>query len=43
MNCRCSTTVQVVINADARLVIATNDPHPVNRDDCTVYRDSGIW
>ncbi|EID52827.1 hypothetical protein SacxiDRAFT_0552 [Saccharomonospora xinjiangensis XJ-54] len=34
--------VQVAIDADTRLVIATGDAHPGNRNDCTVYRDSGI-
>jgi hypothetical protein len=41
-NYRYSTNVQVAIDADTRLVIATSDPHPGNRNDCTVYRDSGI-
>jgi hypothetical protein len=34
--------VQIAIDADTRLVIATGDPQPGNRDDCTVYRTSGI-
>jgi hypothetical protein len=41
-NYRYSTNVQVAIDADTRLVIATSDPHPGNRNDCTVYRDSGM-
>ena len=41
-NYRYSTNVQVAIDADTRLVIATGDPQPGNRNDCTVYRDSGI-
>ncbi len=41
-NYRYSTNPQVAIDADTRLVIAIRDPQPDNRDDCTVYRDSGI-
>ncbi|MBB4910632.1 hypothetical protein H4W32_001667 [Actinophytocola algeriensis] len=41
-NYRYSTNVQIAIDADTRLVIATGDPQPGNRNDCTVYRDSGI-
>ncbi|SDJ04515.1 Helix-turn-helix of DDE superfamily endonuclease [Actinokineospora alba] len=41
-NYRYSTNLQVAIDADTRLVIATGDPEPGNRNDCTVYRDSGI-
>ena len=41
-NYRYSTNLQVAIDADTRLVIATGDPQPGNRNDCTVYRDSGI-
>jgi hypothetical protein len=41
-NYRYSTNVQVAIDADTRLVIATGDPQPGNRNDCTVYRSSGI-
>ncbi len=33
--------MQVAIDADTRLVIATGDPQPGNRTDCTVYRTSG--
>ncbi|WP_370444738.1 transposase family protein [Amycolatopsis sp. CA-128772] len=39
---RYSTNVQVAIDVETRLVIATGDPRPGNRNDCTVYRDSGI-
>ena len=41
-NYRYSTNLQVAIDADSRLVIATSDPHPGNRNDTTVYRDSGM-
>lgn len=41
-NYRYSTNLQVAIDADTRLVIATGDPQPGNRNDCTVYRTSGI-
>jgi hypothetical protein len=41
-NYRNSTNVQIAIDADTRLVIATGDPQPGNRNDCTVYRESGI-
>ena len=41
-NYRYSTNVQVAIDAETRLVIATGDPRPGGRNDCTVYRDSGI-
>ena len=34
--------MQVAIDADTRLVVATGDPQPGNRNDCTVYRTSGI-
>jgi len=40
-NYRYSTNLQVAIDADTRLVIAIGDPQPGNRNDCTVYRDSG--
>jgi hypothetical protein len=40
-NYRYSTNVQIAIDAETRLVIATGDPQPGNRNDCTVYRDSG--
>ena len=35
-NYRYSTNLQVAIDADTRLVIATGDPQPGNRNDCTV-------
>ena len=41
-NYRYSANVQVAIDADTRLVIATGDAHPGNRNDCTVYRVCGI-
>ena len=41
-NYRHSTNLQVAIDADTRLVVATGDPQPGNRNDCTVCRDSGI-
>jgi hypothetical protein len=41
-NYRYSANLQVAIDADTRLVVATGDPQPGNRNDCTVYRDSGI-
>lgn len=41
-NYRYSTNLQVAIDADTRLVIATGEPQPGNRNDCTVYRTSGI-
>jgi hypothetical protein len=39
---RYSTNVQIAIDADIRLVIATGGPQPGNRNDTTVYRTSGI-
>ncbi len=33
---------QVAIGDGTRLVITTGDPQPGNRNDCAVYRDSGI-
>ena len=41
-NHRYPTNVQVAIDADTRLLIATGDPQPGNRNDCTVYRESDI-
>ncbi|GAA3551342.1 hypothetical protein GCM10022222_38590 [Amycolatopsis ultiminotia] len=41
-NYRYSTNVQVAIDAETRLVIAIGDPQPGSRNDCTVYRDSGL-
>ena len=34
--------VQVVINADTRLVVAVGDPQAGNRNDCIAYRASGV-
>ncbi|AEK44446.1 transposase IS4 family protein [Amycolatopsis mediterranei S699] len=41
-NYRSSTNVQVTIDAETRLVIATGEPQPGSRNDCTVYRACGI-
>jgi hypothetical protein len=41
-NYRYSANVQIAIDANTRLVIATGDPLPGNRNDCQAYRDSGI-
>jgi hypothetical protein len=41
-NYRYSANVQVIINADTRLVVATGDPQPGNRNDCTAYQGSGV-
>lgn len=41
-NYRYSANLQVAIDADSRLVVAIGDPQPGNRNDCTVYRESGI-
>lgn len=41
-NYRYSTNVQVAIDADSRLVIATGDPQPGNRNDTLAYRESGM-
>lgn len=41
-NYRYSPNLQVAIDADSRLVIATGDPQPGNHNDTTAYRDSGI-
>jgi hypothetical protein len=41
-NYRYSTNVQVAIDANTRLVIATGDPQPGNRNDTVVYRTRGI-
>ena len=41
-NYRYSTNLQVAIDADSRLIIATSDPQPGNRNDTTVYRDTGM-
>jgi hypothetical protein len=41
-NYRCSVNLQVAIDANTRLVVATGDPQPCNRNNGTVYRESGI-
>lgn len=41
-NYRYSANVQIAIDANTRLVVATGDPLPGNRNDCQAYRDSGI-
>ncbi len=40
-NYRCSTSHQVVIDADTRLVVAVARPLPGNRNDCTAWELSG--
>ncbi|WP_328508920.1 transposase family protein [Streptomyces mirabilis] len=41
-NYRFSANVQVIIDADTRLVVATASPAPGNRADAHVWRDSGL-
>src|SRR3954454_20040213 len=41
-NYRYSTNIQVAIDANTRLIIATGDQQPGNRNDTVVYRTSGI-
>jgi hypothetical protein len=41
-NYRYSANVQVIIDADTRLVIAVGDPQPGNRNDCIAYQASGV-
>ncbi|MGO4424158.1 transposase family protein, partial [Streptomyces sp. MCAF7] len=41
-NCRFSAHVQVIIDADTRLVVATTRPAPGNRADAQVWRNSGL-
>lgn len=41
-NYRYSANVQVIIDADTRLVLAVGKPQPGNRNDCTAYTDSGV-
>lgn len=41
-NYRYATNPQVAIDADTCLTIATGEPEPGNRNDCTVYRDSSV-
>jgi Transposase DDE domain/Helix-turn-helix of DDE superfamily endonuclease len=40
-NYRYSTNLQVVIDADTRLVVAVGRPQPGNRNDCTAFGASG--
>jgi hypothetical protein len=41
-NYRYSANVQVIIDADTRLVVTVGTPQPGNRNDCTAYADSGV-
>ncbi|PPK64803.1 transposase family protein [Actinokineospora auranticolor] len=41
-NYRYSVNMQVVIDANTRLVIAVGEPTPGNRNDCRAYTDSGV-
>jgi Transposase DDE domain/Helix-turn-helix of DDE superfamily endonuclease len=41
-NYRYSTNLQVVIDADTRLVVAVGDPQGGNRNDCVAYQASGV-
>lgn len=41
-NYRYSTNLQVVIDANTRLVVAVGRPLPGNRNDCRAYAESGI-
>ncbi len=41
-NYRFSANVQVIIDADTRLVVATGRPAPGNKADAHVWRDSGL-
>lgn len=41
-NYRYSANLQVMIQADTRLVVAVGQPQPGNRNDCTAYTDSKI-
>ncbi len=41
-NYRYSTNLQVLIDADTRLVLAVGDLQPGNRNDCTAYAASGV-
>ncbi|GAA2159797.1 hypothetical protein GCM10009727_72040 [Actinomadura napierensis] len=41
-NYRYSVNMQVVIDANTRLVVAVGRPVPGNHNDCTAYRDSGV-
>jgi DDE superfamily endonuclease/Helix-turn-helix of DDE superfamily endonuclease len=41
-NYRYSVNMQVVIDANTRLVVTVGRPVPGNHNDCTAYRDSGV-
>lgn len=41
-NYRYSTNLQVLIDANTRLVLTIDDPQPGNRNDCTAYAASGV-
>jgi Transposase DDE domain/Helix-turn-helix of DDE superfamily endonuclease len=41
-NYRYSVNMQVVIDADTRLVVAVGRPVPGSHNDCTAFRDSGV-
>ena len=41
-NYRYSVNMQVVIDANTRLVVAVGDPTPGNRNDCRAYTDSRV-
>lgn len=41
-NYRYSANVQVMVNADTRLVVAVGDPQAGNRNDCIAYQASGV-
>src|SRR5512135_740795 len=41
-NYRYSANVQVIIDADTRLVVAVGDPRPGNHNDCNAYRTSSV-
>lgn len=40
-NCRYSTNLRVVIDANSRLVVAVGDPLPGSRNDCRPFAESG--
>lgn len=41
-NYRYSTNLQVIIDANSRLVVAIGDPLPCSRDDCRAFSESGV-
>jgi hypothetical protein len=41
-NYRYSVNLQVVIDANTRLIVAVGRPTPGNRNDCRAFRDSGV-